>query len=161
MIKEWLDNNPVGVEDGLRHDKWCAMMWPRLKLLHELLADDGVIFICIDDNEYEKLKILLSDIFGEDNHIATFIWETKRAAKGLFVIETKGEFLDGTEDTEYKRQLLDFLTDNFDWDNTVDAGELVFERDGTQLVCKLILTNEYETELPPLIANLAETPPSS
>ena len=82
-------------------------------------------------------------------------------AKGLFVIETKGEFLDGTEDTEYKRQLLDFLTDNFDWDNTVDAGELAFERDGTQLVCKLILTNEYETELPPLIANLAETPPSS
>jgi len=90
MIKEWLDNKPVGVEDGLRHDKWCAMMWPRLKLLHELLADDGVIFICIDDNEYEKLKILVSDIFGEDNHIATFIWETKRAAKGLFVIETKG-----------------------------------------------------------------------
>ena len=38
MIREWLDSNPVGVEDGLRHDKWCAMMWPRLRLLHELLV---------------------------------------------------------------------------------------------------------------------------
>ena len=43
MIKQWMDDNPVGVEDGLRHDKWCAMMWPRLKLLHELLAEDGVV----------------------------------------------------------------------------------------------------------------------
>ena len=83
MIKEWLDENPVGVEDGLRHDKWCAMMWPRLKLLHELLAEDGVIFICIDDNELERLKTLVSDIFGNDKHIATFIWETKRAARGV------------------------------------------------------------------------------
>lgn len=41
MIKEWLAANPIGIEDGLRHDKWCAMMWPRLRLLHELLADDG------------------------------------------------------------------------------------------------------------------------
>src|SRR5205085_10218294 len=36
MIKEWLSSNPIGIEDGLRHDKWCAMMWPRLRLLHEL-----------------------------------------------------------------------------------------------------------------------------
>ena len=42
MIKEWLDSNPVGIEDGLRHDKWSAMMWPRLRLLRELLADTGM-----------------------------------------------------------------------------------------------------------------------
>ena len=42
MIKEWLDSNPVGIEDGLRHGKWCAMMWPRLRLLRELLADTGM-----------------------------------------------------------------------------------------------------------------------
>ena len=34
MVREWLEANPVGMEDGLRHDKWCAMMWPRLRLLH-------------------------------------------------------------------------------------------------------------------------------
>ena len=44
MIREWLDSNPVGIEDGLRHDKWCAMMWPRLRLLHELLAENGGSF---------------------------------------------------------------------------------------------------------------------
>lgn len=42
MIREWLSANPIGLEDGLRHDKWACMMWPRLKLLHELLAQEVV-----------------------------------------------------------------------------------------------------------------------
>ena len=71
MIKEWLDENPVGVEDGLRHDKWCAMMWPRLKLLHELLAEDGVIIVHIDDNELHHLCILMNEVFGLENFVAT------------------------------------------------------------------------------------------
>ena len=74
MIKAWLDENPVGVDDGLRHDKWCAMMWPRLKLLHELLAEDGVIFICIDDNEQHCLRHLMAEIFGNENLLAQFCW---------------------------------------------------------------------------------------
>ena len=41
MLKEWLDGNPVNKEDMLRHDKWCCLMYPRLKLLHELLSEDG------------------------------------------------------------------------------------------------------------------------
>jgi adenine-specific DNA-methyltransferase len=41
IMREWLSSNPVNREDMLRHDKWCAMMWPRLKLLHELLAETG------------------------------------------------------------------------------------------------------------------------
>ena len=63
----WLSQNPVGIEDGLRHDKWCAMMWPRLVLLHELLAEDGVIFISIDDNEQHHLRMMMDEIFGADN----------------------------------------------------------------------------------------------
>ena len=47
MIREWLDSNPIGIEDGLRHDKWCAMMWPRLRLLHELLAEDGSLWVTL------------------------------------------------------------------------------------------------------------------
>lgn len=74
MIREWLESNPVGVEDGLRHDKWCAMMWPRLRMLHDLLADHGVIFITIDDNEAHRLTNICCEIFGEENHVATFIW---------------------------------------------------------------------------------------
>lgn len=74
MIKEWLDANPIGVEDGLRHDKWCAMMWPRLRLLHELLADGGSLWMTLDDNEFQRGKLILDEIFGDQNFVATFIW---------------------------------------------------------------------------------------
>ncbi len=76
MIKEWLEANPIGIEDGLRHDKWCAMMWPRLRLLFDLLADDGVMFICIDDNELYRLRMMLDEISGNpDNWIGTIVWK--------------------------------------------------------------------------------------
>lgn len=66
MIREWLESNPIGIEDGLRHDKWCAMMWPRLRLLHELLSENGALFVSIDDNELSALIRLLSDIFSRE-----------------------------------------------------------------------------------------------
>ena len=75
MIKEWLDANPVGIEDGLRHDKWCTMMWPRLRLLHELLADTGSFWATIDHIEAHRLKHILDEIFGEKNHIGIISWE--------------------------------------------------------------------------------------
>ena len=74
MIREWLNANPVGEDDGLRHDKWCAMMWPRLRLLHELLADHGVMFVTIGDDEGHRLTNILCELFGTENHVATFVW---------------------------------------------------------------------------------------
>ena len=76
-LQAWLNQNPVGVDDGLRHDKWCCMMWPRLKLLHELLAEDGVIFISIDDNEQHHLRMMMDEIFGGENFVATLVRKTK------------------------------------------------------------------------------------
>ncbi len=66
MISEWLEKT-VGIDDGLRHDKWCCMMWPRLRLLHELLSETGAIFISIDDNEHHHLRMMMDDIFGTEN----------------------------------------------------------------------------------------------
>jgi len=77
VIKEWLAANPIGIEDGLRHDKWCAMMWPRLRLLHDLLAEDGTIFITIDDIEVSRLRLIMDEIFGSDNFLANFVWQSK------------------------------------------------------------------------------------
>lgn len=77
MIKEWLDSNPIGIEDGLRHDKWCAMMWPRLRLLHELLAEDGSFWMTLDDNEVHRAKLMLDEIFGEDSFVANIVWNKK------------------------------------------------------------------------------------
>ena len=65
IIKEWLTSNPVNKEDMLRHDKWLAMMYPRVKLLHELLSDDGIIYVCIGDDEQHRLRCMLDEIFGK------------------------------------------------------------------------------------------------
>ena len=75
-IKKWL-GEVVGKEgeDLTRHDKWLCMMYPRLKLLQKLLANDGVIFISIDDTEYANLKLICDEIFGIRNFLADVIWE--------------------------------------------------------------------------------------
>ena len=72
LMKAWLkENSPVDSEDLERHDKWLCMMWPRLQLLRELLADDGSIFVSIDDHEQWRLLGLMEEIFGERNFIST------------------------------------------------------------------------------------------
>ena len=74
MIREWLDANPVGEDDGLRHDKWCAMMWPRLRLLRELLSETGLLFWTIDDNEQHHARMILEEMFGPECFLATISW---------------------------------------------------------------------------------------
>jgi adenine-specific DNA-methyltransferase len=73
-IKKWL-GQVVGKEseDLSRHDKWLCMMYPRLKLLHKLLADDGVIFISLDETEIVNLRCMMDEIFGENNFVAQLI----------------------------------------------------------------------------------------
>jgi len=81
-IKEWLGRvvGPEG-EDLCRHDKWLCMMYPRLKLLHDLLSDSGYIFVSIDDNEHCNFKKIMDDIFGPENFITTFIWNKKNVVQ--------------------------------------------------------------------------------
>ena len=76
QIKKWIGET-VGAEgeDLSRHDKWLCMMYPRLKLLRDLLSDDGVIFVSIDDNEHCNLKQIMDEIFGEKNFVGTLIWQ--------------------------------------------------------------------------------------
>jgi len=83
-IKKWL-GEVVGKqgEDLTRHDKWLCMMYPRLKLLRELLKDDGVIFISTDDNEQASLKLMCDEIFGGGNFLANIIWERSYAPINL------------------------------------------------------------------------------
>ena len=74
VVQEWLKANPIGIEDGLRHDKWCAMMWPRLRLLHELLGEAGSLWVTLDDNEMHRARGMLDSIFGEHNFVANIAW---------------------------------------------------------------------------------------
>ena len=79
LMKEWFAaQSPVDGEDLERHDKWLCMMWPRLHLLKELLADDGVIFVSIDDNEQHYLRMLMDEVFGEDRFLAEFVWKSRQ-----------------------------------------------------------------------------------
>lgn len=69
--------------NGRFHSDWCSMIYPRLVLARNLLADDGVIFISIDDNEQENLKKICDEVFGEKNFIAQIIWERAYAPVNL------------------------------------------------------------------------------
>ncbi len=75
-IKKWL-GEVVGKEgeDLTRHDKWLCMMYPRLKLLQKLLADDGVIFISIDTNELYNLKSICDEIIGSNCFVSDISWQ--------------------------------------------------------------------------------------
>lgn len=69
--------------NGRFHSDWCSMIYPRLVLARNLLADDGVVFISIDDNEQENLKKICDEVFGEKNFIAQVIWERAYAPVNL------------------------------------------------------------------------------
>ncbi len=64
-------------ENGQFHSNWLNMMLPRLFLARNLLKEDGVIFVSIDDNEQANLKLLMDEIFGEENFLTTIIWEKR------------------------------------------------------------------------------------
>lgn len=69
------DDSFIDLNDRFRHSKWLSFMDKRLKIAKSLLADQGVIFISIDDNEYGNLKVLCDEIFDESNFIASYLWK--------------------------------------------------------------------------------------
>jgi adenine-specific DNA-methyltransferase len=92
-MQKWL-GKVVGKEgeDLTRHDKWLCMMYPRLKLLHRLLAKDGVIFVSIDDNEQAHLKLVMDEIFGARLFVANFIWKKKGTTSNVDGAEVSSLF---------------------------------------------------------------------
>lgn len=62
-------------DDNLEHSQWLAMMYPRLELLRKLLSEDGSIWVSIDDNEGHYLKVIMDEVFGRGNFVASFIWQ--------------------------------------------------------------------------------------
>ncbi len=79
-IRRWL-GEVVGKEGETldRHDRWLCMMYPRLVLLKKFLRDDGAIFVSIDDNEVANLRLLMDEVFGPTNFVATVMWQKKYA----------------------------------------------------------------------------------
>ncbi len=119
LIKDWL-RKEVGKDDLTRHDKWLCMMTPRLKLLRELLADDGVIFVNIDDNEVHHLRLLMDEVFGDENFVGMFIWRKKEGGG-----QTDDYFV-----TEHEYVAVYAKTMSFQWiDETIPVDEAKFNKD--------------------------------
>lgn len=70
-----LTTNPE--TSGRYHSAWLSMMYPRLALARSFLREDGVIFVSIDDHEVHNLRLLMNEIFGEENFVATFVWKRR------------------------------------------------------------------------------------
>src|ERR1017187_3965265 len=64
-------------DDSLEHSQWLGMMFPRLQLLRDLLAEDGSIWVTIDDNEAHYLKVIMDEVFGRKNFVANVLWQKR------------------------------------------------------------------------------------
>lgn len=92
-IRQWLGKVVGGQsEDLTRHDKWLCMMYPRLKLLRDLLSDDGIIFVSLDDNEVHNFRLLMDEIFESKNFITTFIWKKKGTSTNVAGVQVSSLF---------------------------------------------------------------------
>ncbi len=95
LISEWL-GKIIAKDDLTRHDKWACMMAPRLKLLRELLSDNGAIFVSLDDNELHHARNIMDEIFGADNFRNIVV--TRRGIKSVQAqFETVGRLNYGFE----------------------------------------------------------------
>jgi adenine-specific DNA-methyltransferase len=79
-------------ENGQYHSNWLNMMMPRLYLAKNLLRQDGVIFVTIDDNEYHNLKILMDEIFGEENFVGSIIWNSTKSVTNTALLSVSHNY---------------------------------------------------------------------
>ncbi|WP_347268106.1 site-specific DNA-methyltransferase [Paracoccus sp. (in: a-proteobacteria)] len=80
-------------DDSLEHAKWLAMMVPRLQLLREFLREDGSIWVSIDDREGHYLKVVMDEVFGRGNFVATFVWERDAGGRGDAAVSVSHDFI--------------------------------------------------------------------
>ncbi|MEP2921319.1 MAG: site-specific DNA-methyltransferase [Sulfitobacter sp.] len=121
-MKAWL-GSVVGkeAEDLSRHDKWLCMMYPRLRLLKEFLAHDGVLFASCDENEMHNFKIMLDSIFGQRNYASTMVWNTEGNTDNQFQFKVNHEYiLTYFKDVKYR----DYAIGNVIDPNTPEASNL-------------------------------------
>lgn len=118
----------LNLEGKSSHAAWLTFMYPRLLLARDLLADDGVIFISIDDNEQANLKLMCDEIFGEENCLANLVWKKKyTGGKGTSTF------------ADYHEYILTYAK------NKNDIGEISMERPESEKE-KFILSDEYVLE---------------
>lgn len=110
----------VGSDDPHKHSKWLSFMKKRLDLAKELLSDEGVIFVSIDDNEQAYLKVLMDEIFGEENFVANFAVKTPNNTENKFLLKNMDYLV------VYSKNI--YLT-KFNFDEVVQSGRCTTGKD--------------------------------
>ena len=92
-------------DDNLEHSQWLAMMFPRIRLLRDLLAADGSIWVTIDDNEAHYLKVIMDEVLGRGNFVANMVWEkrTSRENRRVFSFNHDHLLVYGKSKPEFER----------------------------------------------------------
>lgn len=80
-------------DDNLEHSQWLSMIYPRLELLRELLAEDGSIWVSIDDNEAHYLKVVMDEVFGRGNFVASNVWQKRYSRENREAIGDVHEYI--------------------------------------------------------------------
>src|ERR1035437_381545 len=80
-------------DSGYYHSNWLSMMYPRLFLSKNLLRDDGIIFVHIDDNEVHNLRLIMNEIFGEENFVSCFIWEKRTNRENRKMVSSRHDYI--------------------------------------------------------------------
>lgn len=80
-------------DDNLEHSKWLSLIYPRLELLREFLSEEGTIWVSIDDNEGHYLKVIMDEIFGRKNFIASNVWQKRYSRENREAIGDVHEYI--------------------------------------------------------------------
>ncbi len=80
-------------DDNLEHSQWLAMMWPRLEMLRELLAEDGSIWVSIDDDQAHYMKVILDEVMGRKNFITSCVWQKRYSRENRTAIGSAHEHI--------------------------------------------------------------------
>src|ERR1019366_7685149 len=80
-------------DDNLEHSTWLSLMYPRLELLRDMLAEDGSIWVCMDDNEAHYLKVNMDEVFGRKNFVATIVWQKRYSRENRAAIGDSHDYM--------------------------------------------------------------------
>ena len=105
MIHDWL-GEVVDHGDLTKHGKWPCMMMPRLKLLRELLREDGAIFVSIDDHEVYHLRCLTDEVFDEENYFASIVWHHRKSEQNGIGVSLGRNYILGYTKEDNQSELL-------------------------------------------------------
>ncbi len=119
-------------DSGRLHARWLNMMYPRLLLARELLRDDGVLFVSIDDHEVHTLRLILDEIFGPDNFVATFPWQSRTSRQNDTDLSVQHEYILAYARTRRRQQRRLTASNQEVWDRlpgfAVRPGPLIDDR---------------------------------